>query len=148
MTEHSSAGIPTGVHILCERKGRILLLRRAGTGFFDGLYSLPGGHVEQGESILQAAVRELEEETGLRLAFDDLGWLGLIHRRSDTNRIDFFLRALRWQGEPILREPDKCGDMGWFARDDLPVDIVPYVKAALEAGECAQKGVWVRELGF
>lgn len=33
-------GIPTGVHVLCERDGRLLLMRRAGTGFFDGLYSL------------------------------------------------------------------------------------------------------------
>ena len=42
-------GIPTGVHVLLERGGQVLLMRRAGTGFFDGLYSLPGGHVEAGE---------------------------------------------------------------------------------------------------
>jgi ADP-ribose pyrophosphatase YjhB (NUDIX family) len=142
------AGILTGVHVLCEREGRVLLLRRAGTGFFDGLYSLPGGHVEQGESILQAAGRELKEETGLYTEPGDLVWLGVIHRRSDTNRIDFFLRALRWKGVPVLREPDKCGGMGWFARDGLPEDTVPYVKAALEAGECAGEGGWMRELGW
>ena len=45
------AGIPVGVHVLLERDGRVLLMRRAGTGFFDGLYSLPGGHVEEGESL-------------------------------------------------------------------------------------------------
>jgi len=145
MTER---GIPTGVHVLCEREGRVLLLRRAGTGFFDGLYSLPGGHVEQGESILHAAARELEEETGLRLVPDDVDWLGIIHRRSDTNRIDFFLRALRWQGEPVLREPDKCSDMGWFARDDLPGEIVAYVKVALETEKCVGQGGWIRELGW
>ncbi|MDR2924445.1 MAG: NUDIX domain-containing protein [Azoarcus sp.] len=142
------AGIPTGVHVLCEREGRVLLLRRAGTGFFDGLYSLPGGHIEQGESVFQAAVRELEEETGLRASPADLGWLGIIHRHSDTNRIDFFLRARNWQGEPILREPDKCSGMGWFARDGLPPEIVPYVKAALDAGECAGEGGWMLELGW
>ena len=147
MTEHG-AGIPTGVHVLCEREGRVLLLRRAGTGFFDGLYSLPGGHVEQGESIFQAAARELEEETGLQLAPDGLDWLGIIHRRSDTNRIDFFLRARHWQGEPALREPGKCSGMAWFARDGLPEEIVPYVKVALEAGECAGEGGWIRELGW
>ena len=146
MTER--AGIPAGVHVLCEREGHVLLLRRAGTGFFDGLYSLPGGHIEQDESILQAASRELEEETGLRIGPGDLDWFGIIHRRSDTNRIDFFLRALRWQGEPVLREPDKCSDMGWFSRSDLPEDIVPYVKVALEAGECAGEGGWMRELGW
>ncbi|MCL2589466.1 MAG: NUDIX domain-containing protein [Betaproteobacteria bacterium] len=141
-------GIPTGVHVLCEREGRVLLLRRAETGFFDGLYSLPGGHVEQGESILQAAARELEEETGLQIEYGDLGWLGVIHRRSDTNRIDFFLRALRWQGEPTLRESNKCSDIGWFARNNLPEKIVPYVKAALETRECAGQCGWMRELGW
>ncbi|MCL2876847.1 MAG: NUDIX domain-containing protein [Betaproteobacteria bacterium] len=142
------AGIPTGVHVLCEREGRILLLRRAETGFFDDLYSLPGGHVEHGESILQAAARELKEETGLQIEYGDLDWLGVIHRCSDTNRIDFFLRALRWQGEPVLCEPDKCSGMGWFARDGLPKEIVPYVKVALETGECAGQCVWIRELGW
>ena len=51
------AGIPTGVHVLCRREGRVLLMRRAGTGFFDGLFSLPGGHVEPGESVRAAARR-------------------------------------------------------------------------------------------
>ncbi|MDR3086971.1 MAG: NUDIX domain-containing protein [Azoarcus sp.] len=143
----SRAGIPTGVHVLCEREGRILLLRRAGTGFFDGLYSLPGGHVEEGESIRQAAARELEEETGLLLARDELDWLGVIHRRSDTNRIDFFLRARSWHGEPRAREPDKCDALGWFKRDALPENLTPYIRAALEAGETRGEG-WICELGW
>lgn len=141
-------GIPTGVHLLCEHTGRVLLLCRANTGFFDGLYSLPGGHVEHGESIRQAAARELEEETGLLAAPDDLDWLGVMHRRSDTNRVDFFLRAKRWIGEPSLREPDKCAALGWFARDTLPENLVPYVRTALEAGEGNGKGTWIRELGW
>ena len=137
-------GIPSGAHILCERAGRILLLRRAHTGFFDGLWSLPGGHVEAGESVRQAAARELEEETGLTVAPAALVWLGVIHRKSDTNRIDFFLRAPGWRGEPVLREPEKCAALAWFQRTTLPSDIVPYVKTALDAGE----GQWIRELGW
>ena len=55
------AGIPTGVHVLCRREGRVLLMRRAGTGFFDGLFSLPGGHVEPGESVRERLQRAYEE---------------------------------------------------------------------------------------
>ena len=55
-------GIPVGVHVLLERGARVLLMRRAGTGFFDGLFSLPGGHVEPGESVRDTAVREMREE--------------------------------------------------------------------------------------
>lgn len=137
-------GIPTGVHIVCERDGQILLLRRAGTGFFDGLYSLPGGHVEAGESVLAAARRELREETGLDVEAGNLAWLGVVHRLSDTNRIDFFLHARRWRGEPAILEPDKCDRLAWCATDALPATTVEYVRAALRAGP----GPWVLELGW
>jgi ADP-ribose pyrophosphatase YjhB (NUDIX family) len=109
-------GIPTGVHVLLERGGEVLLMRRAGTGFFDGLYSLPGGHVEEGESLRATAVREMREELGIELAEASLEVLGVVHRRSDTNRIDFFLRAQAWLGEPRIAEPHKCDDLRWFAR--------------------------------
>lgn len=143
-SDAAHGGIPTGVHVVCEQEGRILLLRRAGTGFFDGLYSLPGGHVEPGESVLQAAGRELEEEVGLKVQAADLVWLGVVHRLSDTNRIDFFVRALCWQGQPRVLEPAKCDQIGWFARTELPVELVPYVRAALDSGD----GPWIRELGW
>lgn len=138
------AGIPTGVHVLCRRAGRILLMRRAGTGFFDGLYSLPGGHVEPGESVRAAACRELREETGLEVAEQDLDWLGVVHRLSDTNRIDFFLVATRFEGEPRICEPQKCDRLGWHAEDALPADMVGYVHAALAAGPPP----WMLELGW
>ncbi|CAL93757.1 NUDIX hydrolase [Azoarcus olearius] len=137
-------GIPTGVHIVCERGGRVLLMRRAGTGFFDGLYSLPGGHVEEGESVRAAAVRELREETGLSVDEAALDWLGVVHRRSDSNRIDFFLRAAAWMGEPAIREPEKCDAIGWFAPDDLPAAMVPYVRHALGQAHTP----WMLELGW
>ncbi|MCK0506362.1 NUDIX hydrolase [Aromatoleum anaerobium] len=137
-------GIPVGVHVIVERNGEVLLLRRAGTGFFDGLYSLPGGHVEPGESLLEAAVREMCEETGLCLHADALEYVGVVHRRSDTNRVDFFVRAKRFTGEPQIREPDKCDGLGWFGRDGLPAATVPYIRAGLDA----RPAPWVLELGW
>lgn len=138
------AGIPVGVHVVLERGGRVLLMRRAGTGFFDGLYSLPGGHVEPGESVRQAAVRELHEEAGVRVAGESLQMLGVVHRLSDTNRIDFFMRAPRFDGEPAICEPSKCDQLGWYRREELPAATVPYVRQALDAGA----GPWVMELGW
>ncbi|WP_153161171.1 NUDIX domain-containing protein [Zoogloea sp. 1C4] len=137
-------GIPTGVHVLLERDGLVLLMRRAGTGFFDGLYSLPGGHVEEGESLRTTAVREMREELGIELAESALSVVGVVHRRSDTNRIDFFLRASVWQGEPVIAEPDRCDDLRWCAPDALPEATVPYIRDALAAGA----GPWVQESGW
>jgi 8-oxo-dGTP diphosphatase len=137
-------GIPVGVHVLLEQGGRILLMRRAGTGFFDGLFSLPGGHVEAGESLRQTAVRELAEETGVAVTPAALEYVGVVHRLSDTNRIDFVLRAVSWRGEPHIREPHKCDAMQWVLRAALPSNTVPYVRAALAAGT----GPWMLELGW
>lgn len=137
-------GIPTGVHVVCEREGRVLLLRRAGTGFFDGRYSLPGGHVEPGESVFAAALRELREETGLSALESALEWLGVVHRLSDTNRIDFFVRALSWSGEPENLEPGKCDRMEWWPCDRLPRPMVAYVEAALRQ----PRTPWMLELGW
>ncbi|ENO81654.1 NUDIX domain-containing protein [Thauera mechernichensis] len=138
------AGIPVGVHVICEDAGGILLMRRAGTGFFDGLFSLPGGHVEPGESIGEAARRELLEETGLRVELGDLRHVGTVHRRSDTNRIDFFVRADAFAGRPEIREPDKCDALDWHDPRCLPTQMVPYVRSALAQGGSP----WFLELGW
>lgn len=137
-------GIPTGVHVLLEREGSVLLMRRAGTGFFDGLYSLPGGHVEEGESIRATAVREMREELGIDVAEAALVTVGVVHRRSDTNRIDFFVRALEWSGEPRIAEPHRCDDLYWCARNALPEATVPYIREALRQGDSP----WIRESGW
>ena len=138
------AGIPAGVHVLLERDGRVLLMRRAGTGFFDGLYSLPGGHVEEGESLRATAVREMREELGIELDEASLVVVGVVHRRSDTNRIDFFLSAGEWSGEPSIAEPHRCDDLCWCSPDALPEAVVPYVRDALAAGS----GPWISESGW
>ena len=141
----ATAGIPTGVHVLLPRAdGALLLMRRAGTGFFDGLYSLPGGHVEEGESVLQAAVRECREELDIGLVPEDLQLFGVVHRRSDSNRIDFFVRAAHWSGEPRIAEPHKCDALRWCLPAELPAQTVPYIAQALAAGA----GPWLLELGW
>lgn len=54
--------LPVAVHTFLLRSGSVLLLRRCNTGFEDGNYGLVGGHLEGGESVTQAAIRECREE--------------------------------------------------------------------------------------
>ncbi len=138
-------GIPTGVHVMLMQGERVLLMRRMNTGFFDGLFSLPGGHVEPGESVKMAAIREMREELAIELVADDLHLTGVVHRLSDTNRIDFFLHTSHWTGLPVRAEPDKCAALQWVARDALPVDTVPYVAAALARDASVP---WIAESGW
>lgn len=121
-------------HLFLIRERQVLLLRRYNTGYADGQYSVVAGHLDGGESVKGAAIREAREEVGIEIAPEDLSIVGVMHRRvagTDEERLDFFLAATRWSGEIANCEPHKCDDLAWFDRDRLPGNIVPYVRRAL-----------------
>lgn len=122
---------PVSVHLFFRRGESVLLLRRRGTGFCDGMYSVPAGHVTQAESVTQAAAREAREEVGLVVSPAALRVVGAMYRRSTEARIDFFLEAEAWTGEPRNMEPDRCDEVAWFPRSRLPRNTVPYVRRAI-----------------
>jgi ADP-ribose pyrophosphatase YjhB (NUDIX family) len=122
----------SAVHLFLVREGRILLLRRCGTGYQDGNYSVVAGHLNGDEEIKAAAIREAREETGIEIAPQDLEVVGVMHRRSDDERIDFFLMTRSWSGRITNNEPDKCDRLAWFDLDELPDNVVPYVGRALQ----------------
>jgi 8-oxo-dGTP pyrophosphatase MutT (NUDIX family) len=121
------------VYLILLSGERVLLLRRANTGFEDGNYSLIAGHVEFGESALAAMVREASEEAGITLTPDDLTYAHTQHRRSAEGRtyFDLYFVARRWLGEPQNVEPAKCDDMRWFRLADLPPNLTPFVRLVL-----------------
>jgi 8-oxo-dGTP diphosphatase len=133
------------VHLFLVRGGRVLLLRRANTGYEDGNFGVVAGHVERGEEVRAAAIREAREEVGVSLAPADVVVVGVMHRRAEEERIDFFLEVRRWQGEPRNCEPDKCSEVAWFALDDLPSNVIPYVRRSLEN---YRSGTWYDAFGW
>jgi 8-oxo-dGTP diphosphatase len=139
------ARFPVAVHIFLLRENHVLLLRRANTGYEDGNYSVVAGHLDGGESVTHAAIREAYEEVGVHLAPTDLTVAGVMHRLSHEERIDFFLVASRWDGTLANQEPAKCSELRWCALDALPANTIPYVRAALEH---FRQGVWFAEFGW
>ncbi len=125
------ATFPVTVHLLFFQEGKVLLSRRYQTGYMDGHYSVPAGHLDGGETVTQAAVREGREETGLDLAPQDISFACVLHRFEDEERVDFFVRVKRWSGEPVNTEPHKCDDLRWFKLSQLPENLVPYVRHGL-----------------
>lgn len=121
------------VHLFLVRDESVLLLRRAHTGYEDGNYSVPAGHLEGGETARAACVREALEETGIHVAEGNLRFALVMHRRAETERIDFFFSATEWDGEPRNEEPEKCDELRWCPFAVLPGNTVPYVRHAFEA---------------
>lgn len=83
------------VYLFLRHEGRVLLSRRFQTGYEDGKYSVPAGHMEGNEEVRAALIREAREEIGIELALDDLAVVGVMHSRSDSERVSFFVLAER-----------------------------------------------------
>lgn len=126
------------VHIIIRHGDDILLVLRSATGYEDGKYCLPSGHVEEGESFSAAAVREAREEVGLELNQNDVGFIYLQHRLAINELgepevwIDAFFDAGSWRGEPTNAEPDKHSQVAWCDTEGLPENMMASHRFALE----------------
>ncbi|QCB93220.1 NUDIX domain-containing protein [Cellulomonas shaoxiangyii] len=114
----------------------VLLQLRRGTGYMDGWWATLAGHVDPGESVHEAAVREAAEEAGVVVAPDALRPLTVLHRferggPAVEQRMDAFFEVTDWAGEPSRREPDKTAAMAWFPLDALPEPVVPHERLVL-----------------
>jgi 8-oxo-dGTP pyrophosphatase MutT (NUDIX family) len=118
-------------YVVLRRGDEVLMLLRANTGYMDGFWAVPAGHVERGESALTAAVRETREEVGVEIDPADLIPVTTLHRTGGNGdpideRVDFFFTTTRWSGEPRVMEPDKAAGLDWFPVDQLPDPVVPH----------------------
>lgn len=120
------------VYLLLIKENKILLLKRANTGYEDGNYSLVAGHMDGNETIKQAMIREAKEEAGITIDEKNIEIVTFLHRKTDPERLDFFLKCDKWNGEVINKEPNKCSELSWYDISDLPSNIIPCVKKAIE----------------
>jgi 8-oxo-dGTP diphosphatase len=121
----------TSIYLILIRDNKILLLRRKNTGYEDGNYGLPAGHLEDNESIREGLAREIKEEIDVDIDVEDLKLVHTMHRREKDIRVDFFFEATKYSGTPINNEPEKCDDLQWFPLDNLPTNTIPYIKTAI-----------------
>lgn len=116
--------IPAVWVFIVNDEGKYFLLRRANTGWLDGAYVIPSGHIEKNETPRVAGARELEEEAGVRVDVDQLEFAHVVFNKStdgtDTERVSIFLRATSYEGTPHLAEPEKADHAEWFSPHNLP----------------------------
>ena len=124
------------VYLILIQNGKILMLKRSGTGFMDGMYSLPAGKLDKGERIHLALAREVKEEVGIDLSSDH-DWIkntNILHRfsKEGTVAMDFFFRHSKFSGQPRNMEPEKCAEVAWFPLNAIPENTIPYIKLGIE----------------
>lgn len=130
--------IPAAYIYLRNAQGVLLQLRQ-NTGYMDGHWAAgAAGHIEHGETAVQAAVRELREELGVVVDPDALSCAAVMQRTDGTanpreQRVDWFFTCDAWEGEPQILEPTKCAGLTWFTLDDLPEAVPLHERRALES---------------
>jgi len=86
---------------------RVLLLRRAGSGYRDGQLSLPAGHLDGGEDAVGGLVRELREEVAIEADPLSCRLAVVLHRAAewagDDEYLDLVLTVGTWTGTPLDR---------------------------------------------
>lgn len=128
-----------GIGIIIENEeGQVLIGKRKGS--HSPFYSIPGGHLELGETFEQAAIKEVLEETGLKIFSPRVICV--------TNNLDTFkiegkhyisvtLFTKQFKGTPVVLEPDKCEGWEWLDPTAIPV---PQFDASAFAIECYLEG--------
>ena len=139
------AKFPVTIHLFFFRGNQILLLRRFQTGYMDGYYSVPAGHLDGEETVRMAGVREAREEIGVQIDPMDMVFAGVFHRCEDDERVDFFMQVQNWIGEPFNAEAEKCDQLLWTDLNALPENTIPYIRQAIGN---FQTGIPFEEFGW
>lgn len=111
--------------LVCEQPAKQVLLGLKKAGFGAGKYGGFGGKIEEGESVETAALRELEEETGLRVLPERLSYVArlefLFPARPNWNHHVHVFLVTSWLGEP---QETREMSPEWFSVDDLPFEAM------------------------
>lgn len=144
-----SQHVRAAVYLVLEKGDKVLLSHRINSGYHDGEYGVPTGHIEDGEPASGAAIRKAREETGVKLRMSELRLAHVMHRSSNEDKsadyIDFYFIVVNYAGEVVNKIPDKCDELRWTKWNELPEKTVPEVRFALE---CIQRDKIYSEFDF
>lgn len=132
-------------YLIIRKEGKVLLARRFNTGWVDGMYTLPAGHIDGNETAQMAMAREAKEELNVAIKPEDLSVKHIMHRKSDGEYFDIFIESERYSGELKNNEENKCDNLDWFPIDSLPENTLDYV---VEALTLISKGQYFSNFGF
>jgi mutator protein MutT len=117
-------GVGVGA-IIVNSQGQLFLARRGPKAKNErGLWEFPGGSVEFGETMSQALGRELREEFGIEIVVGELlDVVDHILKEEGQHWVSPTFICKIASGEPVIREPEKCSEFGWFNTNEIPQDL-------------------------
>lgn len=123
------------VDLLITRKDEngeeeILLSLRKNTGYKDGEYELPGGHVDEGEDLMGAMIREADEELKIKIEREDIDIVHILHHYKG-GALKFIIKANKYQGDLQIGEADVCEELKWFKVNSLPDNMNEKIRKAI-----------------
>ncbi len=130
---HDYIGVGVGA-VIRDSQGRLLLARRGPWARNEQYaWEFPGGAVEFGERLEDALRREIREEFGIEISVDSLlDVVDHILPNEGQHWISPTFICTIISGEPGVREPDKCLEIGWFGLDDMPENLSQVTRVNLK----------------
>jgi len=122
--------LKSAVFLLLTKKVKneeyILLQRRFNTGLLDGQYDVSvSGHLEKGETLREAMIREAKEEIGIDIEIENLKYVSTMHAQfKDSEYLFIIFNTDKYNGIPTIMENDKCDDLLWVNIKKLPNNII------------------------
>jgi 8-oxo-dGTP diphosphatase len=112
--------VKVGVGVIIKKDSRYLLGKRKGS-HGEGTWSFPGGHLEFGESTEKTAIREVQEEVGIKIKnLEKVTYTNDYFHETNKHYITLFIKADYDSGEVKIMEPDKCTEWKWFKWEEMP----------------------------
>jgi len=118
------------VDLLLERKnsttGKTEILMMLAE-YLDNQYDLPGGHLEPGEDLYDAMIREAKEEIGITIKRENMQIVHIYHHFS-KDVLKFVFKVSNYSGEIKNLEPEKCKEIRWIDINNLPENTIKGIK--------------------
>jgi 8-oxo-dGTP diphosphatase len=125
--------LPVAMFAIFMRDDEVLLLKRKNTWHNDWKWSFPAWRLDSWETLTEWLIREAKEETWIEIKKESLSRPLIMNIKNDLwERLYFYAICREWVWKEMNMEPEKCEELKWFKLEELPENMIPHIRFALE----------------